>query len=417
MPADHRFGVGGVVARRGHLLSPRAVISGAGIAGPALADQLTARGWRTTVIERYPQRRDEGQNVDIRGAAREVVRRMGIEDEVRRANTGEVGTRFVTAAGTAAASFPVGAPGSPDGPTAELEILRGELSRILIERTHGQTDYRFGTQITDVTDHGDHVTTVLDDGSVLDSDVLIVAEGLRSRSRRFVSSIEVTDLGMYFAYATIPRSDSDDQWWNWQHATRSRGVHLRPDNLGTTRAILTFISDVRGIEDLDPGDQITILRKTFADVGGAAPRILRELEAGAPMYFSVAGQVHVPSWSKGRIGLLGDCAFCNATFGGAGTSLALIGAYILAGELAATADHAAALDRYQHRMKPFAASAPVVRPGVLRIANPRSRIGIAAVHGVARAAASPPATALASVASRSAGAGPRKPVLPDYPVA
>ncbi|WP_264028789.1 FAD-dependent monooxygenase [Mycolicibacterium aichiense] len=392
-------------------------MSGAGIAGPALADQLTARGWRTTVIERYPQRRDEGQNVDIRGAAREVVRTMGIEDEVRRANTGEIGTRFVTAAGTAAASFPVGAPGGPDGPTAELEILRGELSRILIERTRGRTDYRFGTQITDVTDHGDYVTTVLDDGSVLDSDVLIVAEGLRSRSRRFVSATEVTDLGMYFAYATIPRSDSDDQWWNWQHATRSRGVHLRPDNLGSTRAILTFISDIRGIEDLDQDDQVAILHKTFADVGGAAPRILRELEAGAPMYFSVAGQVHVPSWSKGRIGLLGDCAFCNATFGGAGTSLALIGAYILAGELAATADHAAALVSYQHRMQPFTASAPVVRPAVLRIANPRTRIGIAALRGVARAAASPAAKAVTALMSRASTGSGQRVALPDYPVA
>ncbi|BBX07754.1 hypothetical protein MAIC_25570 [Mycolicibacterium aichiense] len=342
---------------------------------------------------------------------------MGIEDEVRRANTGEIGTRFVTAAGTAAASFPVGAPGGPDGPTAELEILRGELSRILIERTRGRTDYRFGTQITDVTDHGDYVTTVLDDGSVLDSDVLIVAEGLRSRSRRFVSATEVTDLGMYFAYATIPRSDSDDQWWNWQHATRSRGVHLRPDNLGSTRAILTFISDIRGIEDLDQDDQVAILHKTFADVGGAAPRILRELEAGAPMYFSVAGQVHVPSWSKGRIGLLGDCAFCNATFGGAGTSLALIGAYILAGELAATADHAAALVSYQHRMQPFTASAPVVRPAVLRIANPRTRIGIAALRGVARAAASPAAKAVTALMSRASTGSGQRVALPDYPVA
>ncbi|WP_272818746.1 FAD-dependent monooxygenase [Mycolicibacterium rhodesiae] len=392
-------------------------MSGAGIAGPALADQLTARGWRTTVIERYPQRRDEGQNVDIRGAAREVVRTMGIEDEVRRANTGEIGTRFVTAAGKAAASFPVGALGGPDGPTAELEILRGELSRILIDRTLGQADYRFGTQITGVTDHGDHVTTMLDDGSVLDSDVLIVAEGLRSRSRRFVSAADVTDLGMYFAYVTIPRSDSDDQWWNWQHATRSRGVHLRPDNLGSTRAILTFISDVRGIEDLQPVDQIAILRKTFADVGGAAPRIMREIEAGAPMYFSVAGQVSVPAWSKGRIGLLGDCAFCNATFGGAGTSLALIGAYILAGELAATTDHEAALARYQQMMQPFTASAPVVRPAVLRLANPRSRIGIAALRGVARTAASPPATAMASLISRASAGGSRGPALPDYPAA
>jgi hypothetical protein len=68
-------------------------------------------------------------------------------------------------------------------------------------------------------------------------------------------------------------------------------VHLRPDNLGTTRAILTFISDVRGLEELDQADQITILRRTFAGIGGAAPRVLAELGKGAPMYFSAAGQL------------------------------------------------------------------------------------------------------------------------------
>src|SRR5262245_16664564 len=102
-------------------MTAHALISGAGIAGPALAHQLTARGWRVTVVERAPQRRDEGQNVDIRGAAREVVRRMGIDDDVRAANTGEVGTRFVRADGSAAASFPVAQSGERDGPTAELE--------------------------------------------------------------------------------------------------------------------------------------------------------------------------------------------------------------------------------------------------------------------------------------------------------
>merc|ERR1712034_77545 len=121
-------------------MAPHAVISGAGIAGPALAHQLGARGWNTTVVERYPARRDEGQNVDVRGAAREVARRMGIDDAIRAANTGEIGTRFVRSDGTAAASFPVTSRGENDGPTAELEILRGELSRILVERTAADTD-------------------------------------------------------------------------------------------------------------------------------------------------------------------------------------------------------------------------------------------------------------------------------------
>ncbi|MGW0161837.1 FAD-dependent monooxygenase [Mycobacterium sp. NPDC003323] len=396
-------------------MTSHAVISGAGIAGPALAHQLNARGWRTTVIERFPKRRDDGQNVDIRGAAREVVRRMGLESDIRAAGTGELGTRFVRADGTAAASFPLSEPGGPDGPTAELEILRGELSRILVEHT-ADTEYRFGTQIADVGDRGDRVTVVLDDAAVLEADLLVIAEGLRSRSRRFVTDVAVDDLGMYFAYATIARRDSDDRWWNWQHATRRRSVHLRPDNLGTTRAILTFMSDVRGFEDLDRAAQLTILRRTFADVGGAADRILDEIEGGAPMYFSAVGQVAAPRWSRGRIALLGDSAFCNATFGGAGTSLALIGGYVLAGELAATDDVRAALGAYRRVMTPFTDTAPEVRESVLRLANPRTRLGIRMLHAGAALSAGPVGRAVSAVAgnriSGIAGADLR---LPDYP--
>jgi 2-polyprenyl-6-methoxyphenol hydroxylase-like FAD-dependent oxidoreductase len=129
------------------------VISGAGIGGPALAHQLNARGWRTTVIERYPQRRDEGQNVDIRGAAREVVRLMGIDQDVRAANTGEIGLRFLNEDGEPVATIPMSAPGQTDGPTAELEILRGELARILIEhpRTAPTTDSIPRSQISSIT--------------------------------------------------------------------------------------------------------------------------------------------------------------------------------------------------------------------------------------------------------------------------
>lgn len=395
-------------------MSPHAVISGAGIAGPALAHQLNACGWRATVIERSPRRRDEGQNVDIRGAAREVVTRMGLIDDIRAAGTGEIGTRFLRPDGSVAASLPVTSAGETDGPTAELEILRGELSRVLIDRTQTSTDYLFGAQIEDVTDDGERVTAVLQDGAAIEADLLVIAEGLHSRSRRFVAPVDVEDLGMYFAYVTVPRRDSDDQWWNWQHATRSRGVHLRPDNLGTVRAILTFISDVRGLERLGRHDQITILRQTFAGVGGAAARVLAELDAGAPMYFATVGRAHPASWSKGRIALLGDSAFCNATFGGTGTSLALIGAYILAGELAATNNIGKALARYQQMMKHYVSTAPRVRPEVLRLANPRTRTGIRVLHGGARLAAGPIGKAVATLSGVAGIAAPRHP-LPQYP--
>lgn len=398
-------------------MTRHAVISGAGIAGPALAHQLAARGWRTTVIERFPERRDEGQNIDVRGAAREVARRMGIEEDLRAANTGELGMRFLDEGGAPAASFPMNDPGEIDGPTAEFEILRGELSRILIEHTRESTDYRFDTEISDLTDHGDHVIVALNDGTALDADLVVIAEGLRSRSRRYVTHADVKDLGMYFGYVTIARDDRDDQWSNWQHAPGSRAVHTRPDNLGTTRAILTFISDVRGLEDLDPADQIYILKRTFADVGGAAPRILAGLDQGAPLYFSAVGQVSAPAWSKGGITLLGDTAFCNATFGGGGTSLALIGAYVLAGELSSTDDQRAAVDRYERFMRTCVDATPPVRKSVLRRANPRTRAGIRALHAGARIVGSPVGRATMNLLGKTlvhVAADDLR--LPDYPV-
>jgi 2-polyprenyl-6-methoxyphenol hydroxylase-like FAD-dependent oxidoreductase len=221
---------------------------------------------------------------------------------------------------------------------------------------------------------------------------------------------------MYLAYATIPRTDDDDRWWNWQHATGHRAVHLRPDNLGTTRAILSFMSDVRGFDDLDRAGQLTILRRTFDDVGGAAPRVLAAVDDGAPMYFSTVGRVQPSRWSNGRVTLLGDAAFCNATFGGAGTSLALIGAYILAGELAATDDITSALGRYQALMRPFVATAPKVRESALRLANPRTRNGIRILHACAGLAASPVGTALSRLTA-VANIGGDTAQLPEYPPA
>jgi len=394
---------------------PHALVSGAGIAGPALAHQLVARGWQTTIVERFPERRDEGHNIDVRGAAREVVRRMGIDDDIRKANTTEIGMRFVNADGSAAASFPMNSSGRGEGLTAELEILRGELSRILIEHTRDTTEYRFDTQIADLTDHGDRVTAVLDDGTSIDADLLVVAEGLRSRTRDLVMPVAVTDLGMYIAYLTIPRQESDDRWWNWQQIPGSRAIHLRPDNLGSTRAMLSFLSGVRGLEDLGRDDQIAILRRTFADAGSAAERILAQLD-DAPMYFDAIGQVRAPHWSKGRVALLGDAAFCPSPVGGGGSSLALIGAYVLAGELSRTDDPRSALTRYEQFMRPHVNSAQQVRPVVLRRASPQTRAGIRALHAGARVIASPAVRkGLSVLGSRFGRSAAEDVTLPDYP--
>ncbi|GAA4868094.1 FAD-dependent oxidoreductase [Actinomycetospora straminea] len=179
-------------------MTRHALISGASIGGPALAHQLAARGWCTTVVERAPRLRDEGQNIDVRGAGREVLRRMGLEDAALAAGTGEVGLRFVDDDGAAVAEFPAGR-GDTAGGTAEMEILRGELSRLLHERTRDTTEYRFGEQIRELrddTDHGGRVTARLASGEEIEADLVVVAEGTRSRTRDLVfGDVEITELG------------------------------------------------------------------------------------------------------------------------------------------------------------------------------------------------------------------------------
>jgi 2-polyprenyl-6-methoxyphenol hydroxylase-like FAD-dependent oxidoreductase len=393
-------------------MTRHALISGASVGGPALAHELTARGWRTTVVERYPRLRDEGQNIDVRGAGRVVLRRMGLEAEALATSTTEVGTRFVDDRGGTVGEFPAGED-DLHGPTAELEILRGEMARILYEHTAADTDYRFGEEIAELTDADDHVTATLASGERIDADLVVIAEGTRSRSRALVvPDAQLSELGLVIANVTIPRAPDDDRWWRWMHTTRTRGVSLRPDNVGTTRAMLSFLTDVRGLEQLDHDDQVMILRRTFADVGWAAPRVLAALD-DAPMYVDAVAQVKLDRWSSGRRVLLGDAAWATGPFG-TGTTLALTGAHVLAGELDRTPDHRVALARYEEVMRPFVTEAQDVSPAMIRAVNPSSRAALVAQESVLRAVAT--LQRWTGLADRVFSPPADEVELPEYPV-
>ncbi|MFD6415923.1 FAD-dependent monooxygenase [Streptomyces sp. NPDC060194] len=396
--------------------APSVLISGASIAGPALAYWLDAYGWRTTVVERFGELREEGQNIDVRGAGREVARRMGIEEEIRKASTGERGTEFVRADGARLARFAAGTSDS-DGATAELEILRGQLSRILVERTRPRTRYVFGDRIIALDDHGDAVTVTFASGARQVHDVVVLAEGLRSRTRGLVfpDVDPVHELDFYVAYLTIPRVAGDTDLWRWHSAGRGRSVTLRPDNVGTVRATLGFLSDVRGLDELDREAQVTILRRTFADVGWEASRVLAAL-GRAPLYFDAVGQARLPSWSRGRVALVGDAAYCASPISGMGTSLALAGAYVLAGELAGH-PHRTAFARYERVMRPYVEQAQKLPPGAPGIANPRGRVGLAAMNGALRVAGAVSGGPLGGMVSRWFTPPAEAIELPAYPEA
>ncbi|KQS57015.1 hypothetical protein ASG36_18690 [Geodermatophilus sp. Leaf369] len=376
------------------------LVSGASVAGPTAAFWLARAGFDVTVVERTDALREEGQNVDVRGAAREVLRRMGLEDAALAATTGEQGTAFVDDQGRDVAAFPAGTDDT-SGPTAELEILRGRLSELLYEHTKDDVTYLFGDQIASLEQDADGVDVVFASGREQRFDLVVLAEGVNSRTRRLVFPDARKDhLGMVIAYLTIPRQDDDTDWWRWYVAGKGRGVNLRPDDVGSIRASVNLMTDVRGLDELDRDGQVTVLRRAFEDAGWAAPRILAALDDGAPFYFEDLGQMHLPSWTAGRVTLLGDAAWCATPVSGIGTTLALTGAYVLAASLAATEDHRAALADYEATMRPFVDKGQSLPPGTPGLANPQSLAARRVLWTVLRAVASRPAQRLGALAGR-----------------
>ena len=394
---------------------PTVLVSGAGIAGATLAYWLSRGGYSTTVIERAPALRDSGQNVDVRGNGREVLRRMGLEERVHAGGTGEVGLRFVDDTGRAIAEFPVGDFEGGDGPTAELEILRGELAKILVDACGDRVQFGYGERIESVSQDPEGVDVTFASGSTRRFDLVLVAEGIRSTTRNAVFGTEpdYRDLGYYTAYCTIPTTADDDQWWRWYSTTGGRSVQLRPDNVGTTRAGLNFASAPTGLEYRSRSEQAEELRRVYADAGYQAPRVLAGLAADpSSLYVDRIAQVRLPSWSSGRVAVVGDAAYCATPISGMGTSLALTGAYLLAQELVHGADHVEAFASYERLMRPIVDAAQKLPPGTPRLANPTSRLGVAIFRSAVRLVGSKPGRA---ITSRLMSSSPESaPALPDY---
>lgn len=372
------------------------LIAGASIAGPALAYWLHRHGMTAIVVERAPALRPGGQTVDLRGAGRTVAQRMGLEEAVRARSTGERGVRFVDGRGRVRAAFPAEAFGG-EGPVAELEILRGELAALLYERTRETAEYVFGDEVTGLADDGDRVRVAFEHGADRTVDLLVAADGLRSRTRdlAFGDTTRIRPLGLCMAYFTIPRLPTDGAWARWHNAPGGRTVMLRPDNLGTTRALLSFLTGTRGYDRLTPDRQRGLLRRVFAGVGWEAPRVLADMMTSADFYFESIAQVHMPRWSRGRVAVVGDAGYCASPVSGMGTSLALVGAYVLAGELARHRCHRDAFAAYEAVMRPYAEQAQHLPPGVPRIASPRTRAGIRLLTAALRLASRPAAARVA----------------------
>jgi 2-polyprenyl-6-methoxyphenol hydroxylase-like FAD-dependent oxidoreductase len=235
---------------------PTVLISGASIAGPALAFELARYGFRPVVVERADALRTGGQNIDVHGAARRVARRLGIEGDIRAASTGEQGLRFVDEHNMTKAELPA-ENADTRGFTKELEILRGDLAKILYDRTRETTEYLFGNQITGLRDNGDRVTVSFEHGAERDFDLVVAADGLRSRTRALIIGDEarIRPLNLYACWFTIPRAASDEAWARWYHAPRGRSMLLHAVLRLASRPLLRRLG---GTLNSSPADKIEL---------------------------------------------------------------------------------------------------------------------------------------------------------------
>ncbi|MFD2904990.1 FAD-dependent monooxygenase [Sphingobacterium anhuiense] len=351
------------------------LVSGASIAGPALAFWLHRFGFDVTIVERAEELRLGGQNIDVRDEAQKVVQLMGLEDEIRAANTGELGIRFVDVNNHTLAEFPKTNGGFG---TAELEILRGDLAQVFFNATKDNIPYIFGDQILALVEAEDKVNVTFKNSTPRSFDLVIAADGIRSSTRKLIFGDEpvIKYIGVYCSYLTIPRIDSDTSWAYWYNAPESRVLNLRPDNVGTTRASFSFLSPEKGYEKLSLQEQKGILKQKFADAGWQAPRLLQGLEESKDVYFDSISQVKAPRWTNGRCAMVGDAAYCPTPMSGMGASLSIVGAYVLAGELSRHQNHQDAFEAYEKLMRPYVEDIQNLPPGVPWLAHPKTKFGI-----------------------------------------
>jgi 2-polyprenyl-6-methoxyphenol hydroxylase-like FAD-dependent oxidoreductase len=363
-----------------------ALISGAGIAGPALALCLEQCGIASTIVERAPQLREGGQAVDFRGPIhRRVLEALGLWGAIHERRTKPSALVFVDQSAKELAVFP------EVMMSGDVEILRGDLVQLLYEKTHHTTDYRFGDRSTALQEEPDGVQVTFERSAPQRFDLVIGADGLHSGVRELLWGAAPGILrhhGYRLATFSMP---------NTTGASSRALVYSEP---GRATAIFALTKEARALLvyaapplTKTEGREVEALRRSiqrfFAGALWETPRILAALETATDLYVDDIATVHVDKYSQGRVALLGDAAF-GGTLGGQGTSLSVVGAYVLSGELARAGTHLEAFARYESVMRGYATRC---QRGAMRVGSffaPKTRAGLVMRNLMYRALTSRP---------------------------
>ncbi|MEU5409938.1 FAD-dependent monooxygenase [Nocardia asteroides] len=358
------------------------LVSGGGIAGNAVALQLLRNGIRTTVVERATAPRPGGQAVDLRGPSKEAAERMGLMAGIAKYQLEERGMAYVDGDGKVYARMAM-----EDfdglGAIADIEITRGDLNQVLLDELaatdSGLLDYRYGEWIERIDQDATGAAVTFASGATERFDLVVGADGVHSATRRLAFGPEEqfsTNLGGYGAFFTMPSPPDVEPGWFEMRLIPGAMIGIRPDaDPATCKAIITLRTDPDPALRRDVEAQRALLRRTLADAGWRAPAILAAMDSATDFYFDEVARVDVPELSAGRVTLIGDAGYCGSPMTGMGTAMAIVGAYVLAAEIAATpADLAGAQQRYQDKITPFLAKAKEIPGGGMKMMLPNTAL-------------------------------------------
>lgn len=365
----------------------RVLISGASIAGPTLAYWLDRYGFEVTVVEKAGAVRGGGYPIDIRGTAREVVDRMGLLPRLREAHVDSRKVTFVDAAGATVGSVrPEQMTGGAQG--LDLEVRRGDLADALSTPLRNRVEFLFGDSIATLDDDGDAVHVVFDGGTRRTFDLVVGADGLHSLTRRLVLGPEEPFhhyLGHVFAGFTLPNEFGlAHEAAIWNEPGRSAVLYaLEPSD--RVHGFLTFTRDTPPFDAFrDPLAQRDLVAGHFPEQVWHVPRLVEAMREADDLFCDIVSQIRLRTWSHGRVVLAGDAAHATSFLSGQGSSVALVGSYVLAGELATHAHHSDAFAAYERRVRPFAERNQALATGGGTVVTPTTREALDARNALLR---------------------------------
>jgi 2-polyprenyl-6-methoxyphenol hydroxylase-like FAD-dependent oxidoreductase len=393
----------------------KVLISGASIAGPVLAHWLTRYGMDVTVVERSPAlRKTGGHAIDLFRPAMQISEWMGVLPRVMARKTGtEVMELHRPWARTPTHVDYVKLAGAMSD--RHVEIMRDDLSEIYYDASLPDTEYVFGDRITAISDDGD---VTFANGSPRRFDVVVGADGLHSGVRRIVfGDVPERFLGGYLAVVSVPKSCAREGVMTGYYEPNRVAMIYTADHLEDARAVFIFRPEALEFDHRDTERQKRQLRESFADVSDEVDTWLAEVDRTPAFYFDAITQLEMTNWSHGRVTLVGDAGYCPGPAVGGSTSLAVYGAYVLAGELArAGGDYSTAFAAYEEVMMPSVLAARAFAATVSKTIVPGSRWGVDALALAGRAISVlplPVTQALARLNSKGVRLYDTMP-LPDY---